>query len=148
MLSLRFSRASLGFALLATLLLTTFTATAKTGAEFTGYYDYSGAVEQGDLVHLTLHVKIFNHGDTDLKGVIVTLHDSAPAMAFLGNFQPVKVWKKQQFIDITQDFSVSKLEFKQWKAAPAQPNLFILFQDPKGQSYQKSVQISRRPLLQ
>ncbi len=148
MQSLRLSRAWLVCALFAALMLATVTATAKNGGEFSGYFDFSGVQEQGDLVQVTLHVKLFNHGDADLKSVIVTLLDSTPAMTLRGNFQPVKVWKRQQFIDISQEFTVTKREFAEWTAAPAQPNLVILFQDSKGQSWQKGAQISHRPLLQ
>jgi len=148
MQSLRLSRAWLVCALLTALMLATVAATAKSGGEFTGYFDFSGVQEQGELVQVTLHLKLFNHGDADLKGVIVTLLDSSPTMTLCGNFQPVKVWKKQQFIEMSQEFTVTKREFVEWTAAPAQPNLVILFQDSKGQSWQKGAQISRRPLLQ
>jgi hypothetical protein len=132
--------------LLTALSLAAVAATAKSGREFSGYFDVSGVQEQGDLVQVTLHLKLFNHS-TDAKGVIVTLVDSSPAMTLRGNFQPVKVWKSQQFIEMSQEFSVSKREFREWMAAPAQPNLVILFQDSKGKSWQKGAQISRRPLV-
>lgn len=145
--SLRLSRAWLACALLTCLLLATVTATANTANQFNGYYDFSGVVEQGDTVQVTLHLRLFNHGNTDIKGVIVALVSQGPAMTFVGNFQPVKVWKKQQFVNMSQEFTISKAEFGLWNAAPAQPNLFILFQDSTGKSWQKSAQISRRPLV-
>ena len=132
--------------LLTALSLATVASAAKSGREFSGYFDVSGVQEQGDLVQVTLHLKLFNHS-TDAKGVIVTLVDSSPAMTLRGNFQPVRVWKSQQFIEMSQEFSVSKREFREWMAAPAQPNLVILFQDSKGKSWQKGAQISRRPLV-
>jgi len=146
MQSLRLSRAWLSCALLAALLLATVAASTRNGNQFSGYFDYSGAQEQGDLVQVTLHLKLFNHGDADLKGVIVTLVDSSPSMLLRGNFKPVKVWKKQQFIEISQEFFISKREFAEWNVPPAQPNLVILFQDSKGQSLQKGALISRHPL--
>jgi hypothetical protein len=147
MQSLRLSRAWLVCALLTSLLLATVTvaANAKSGTTFTGYFDLSGVQRQGDVVHVTLHLKLFNHGDTDLKGTIVTLLDSAPTMTLVGNFQPVKVWKRQQFVEMTQDFTVSKVEFQTWRIAPAQPNLFILFKDSSGNVVQQSARVSRRP---
>ena len=146
MQSLRLSRAWMACVLLTCLLLATITASANT-SQFNGYYDFSGVVEQGDTVQVTLHLRLFNHSNTDLKGVIVALLSQGPAMTFVGNFQPVKVWKSQQFVNMSQEFTVSKAEFAQWNAAPAQPNLFILFQDSTGKSWQKSAQISRRPLV-
>src|SRR5271169_2463270 len=147
MQSQRLSRAGLVCALLTALLLSTVAAMAKNGREFSGYFDVSGVREQGDLVQVTLHLKLFNHSDADVKSVIVTLVDSSPAMTLRGNFQPVKVWKSQQFIEMSQEFSVTKREFREWMQAPAQPNLVLLFQDSSGRSWQKGAQISRRPLL-
>jgi hypothetical protein len=135
-------------ALLIALLFVTVAASSSKGREFSGYFDVSGVHEQGDLVQVTLHVKLFNHGDADAKSVIVTLMDSTPAGALHGNFQPIKVWKSQTFLDISQEFTVSKREFQDWMQPPAQPNLVILFTDGNGKSWQKGAQISRRPLVQ
>jgi hypothetical protein len=144
---LRPSRAWVVCTLLAALSLATVASTANSGREFSGYFDVSGVQEQGELVQVTLHLKLFNHGDADAKSVIVTLVDSSPAMTLRGNFQPVRVWKSQQFIEMSQEFSVTKREFREWMAPPAQPNLVILFQDSRGKSWQKGAQISRRPLV-
>lgn len=133
------------------LLVLSFSATVALAAVnrnyFSGYFDVSGVQEQGDLVQVTLHLRLFNHGDGDAKSVIVTLLDSSPAMTLRGNFQPLKVWKSHQFVDMSQEFTITKREFQEWMAPPAQPNLVILFQDSKGASWQKGAQISRRPLV-
>lgn len=145
MRSLRFSRA---FVLCASLaLLLTVTATGKTGREFAGTYAISDVQEQGDLVQATLHLQLFNYGDQDVKSVIVTLVDSGPTMALRGNFHPIKVWRSRQDIKLSQQFTVTKREFAEWINAPGQPNLVILFQDAKGQSWQRGAQLSRRPSL-
>ena len=144
---LRPSRAWVICTVLAALSLATVAALANShGREFSGYFDVSGVQEQGELVQVTLHLKLFNHSDADVNGVIVTLVDSSPAMTLRGNFAPVKVWKSQKFIEMSQEFSVTKREFSEWMTAPAQPNLVILYQDSKGKSWQKGAQISRRPL--
>jgi hypothetical protein len=143
---LRPSRAWYVSALLTALLFLTVAASSSNGREFSGYFDVSGVQEQGDLVQVTLHLKLFNHGDADARSVIVTLVDPAPGMTLRGNFQPVKVWKSQQFVEMSHEFTVTKREFKEWMQPPAQPNLIILFQDGKGKSWQKGAQISRRPL--
>ena len=142
------SRAWVVCTLLVALSLATSAATTRSGREFSGYFDVSGVQEQGDLVKVTLHLKLFNHSNADAKSVIVTLVDSSPAMTLRGNFHPVKVWKSQQFIELSQEFSVSKREFSEWMAPPAQPNLVILFQDSGGKSWQKGAQISHRPMIQ
>lgn len=142
----RLSRARLVCGLLIVLLLATLAAAVNRN-EFSGYFDFSKAQEQGDLVQVTLHLRLFNHGDTDAKSVIVTLVDSSPAMTLRGNFQPLKVWKSHQFVEMSQEFTITKREFREWMAPPAQPNLVILYQDSKGASWQKGAQISRRPLV-
>ncbi len=146
MRSLRISRARVICTLLTVLLLSTITAAANSGREFSGYFDVSGMQEQGELVQVTLHLKLFNHSD-DAKGVIVALMDSSPAMILRGNFQPIKVWKSQHFIEMSQEFTIPKREYKQWMTPPMQPNLIILYQDAKGQTWRKGAQISRRPLV-
>ena len=145
---LRPSRAWYVCALLTALIFATAASSSSKGREFSGYFDVSGVQEQGDMVQVTLHLKLYNHGDEDAKSVIVTLVDSSPAMTLRGNFAPVKVWKSQQFIEMSQEFSVTKREFQEWMAPPAQPNLIILFQDSKGKSWQRGAQISRRPIVQ
>ena len=147
MRSLRISRAGMICTLCTVLLLSTITSAANRGREFSGYFDVSGVQEQGELVQVTLHLKLFNHSDTDAKGVIVALMDATPAMLLRGNFQPVKVWKSQHFLEMSQEFTISKREYTQWMTPPMQPNLIILYQDAKGQTWQKGAQISRRPLV-
>jgi hypothetical protein len=123
------------------------TAPVNRGREFSGYFDVSGVEEQGELIQVTLHLKLFNHTDASIRSAIVALLDSSAAMTFRGNFQPVKVWRSQQFIEMSQQFTISKREFREWMVPPAQPNLIILFQDGQGRSWQKGAQISRRPLV-
>lgn len=146
MRSLRISRAGVICILYTVLLVSPVTTAAHSGREFSGYFDVSGMQEQGELVQVTLHLKLFNHSD-DAKGVIVALMDSSPAMILRGNFQPINVWKSQHFIEMSQEFTIPKREYKQWMTPPMQPNLIILYQDAKGQTWQKGAQISRRPLV-
>ncbi len=132
--------------LLATLCLA-ITASARTGREFSGYFDVSGVHEQGDFVQVTLHLKLFNHGDTDARSVIVTLMDSSPVLTLRGNFQPVRVWKSQHFLELKQEFNIPKSQFEEWMRPGAQPNLIVLYQDSHGKTLQVGAQISHRPLV-
>jgi len=134
-------------ALLAIVMLGTVMVTANNGRDFSGYFDVSDMQTQGDLVQVTLHLQLFNHGNADVKSVVVTLVDSSPSMTLRGNFAPVKVWKHQQRINLSQEFFVSQREYGEWMAAPGQPNLVIIFQDAKGNTWQRGAQISRRPLV-
>jgi hypothetical protein len=145
MKSVRPTPAWLACILLAALLLVT--VGASIGQPFTGYFDVTGVHEEGDLVHATLHVKLFNHGDQDVKSVIVTLMDAHPTMMLRGNFQPVNVWKSEKFIELSQEFTVTKREYAEWLSVAGQPNLIVLFQDSNGKSWQNSPQVSRRPLV-
>jgi hypothetical protein len=146
MQSLHNSRAWLAGSVLASLLLATVALAASSGRQFSGYFDISGKQDQGELVQVTLHLKLFNHGDSDAKSVIVTLVDPSPAMILRGNFQPLKVWKSQKFVEMSQQFTVTKQEFAEWMAGPGQPNVVILYQDSAGKTWQKGAQLSRRPL--
>lgn len=143
---LRKARAGLVCGVLASLLLASVAAIASNGREFSGYFDVSGKQEQGDLVQVTLHLKLFNHGDFDARSVIVTLVDPSPTMMLRGNFPPLKVWKSQKSVEMSQQFVVTKHEFAEWMAGPGQPNLVILYQDSAGKTWQKGAQLSRRPL--
>jgi hypothetical protein len=145
----RFMRASVVGAALSILLgLSTVVATANNGRDFSGYFDVSDVQKQGELMQVTLHLQLFNHGNEDERSVLVTLLDSSPSMTMRGTFAPVKVWKHQQRINLSQQFSVSQREYAEWMAAPGQPNIVILFQDAKGNTWQRGAQISRRPLVQ
>lgn len=147
---MRFMRPSRAWqtGLVLAVLLLAITAPAKSGREFSGYFDVSGIHDQGDLVQLTLHLKLFNHSDADARGVIVALANSGPSMMLRGSFQPVKVWKSQHFLEMSQEFTVSKQEFREWMTAPAQPNLIIMYEDARGKSWQQGAQMSRRVLVQ
>jgi hypothetical protein len=146
MRSLRISRAGVVTSLFLVLSVVAFAATTSNGRQFSGYFDVSGVQEQGELVQVTLHLKLFNHGDK-VNNVIVTLFDSSPAVLLQGNFQPVKIWKSGQFIEMSQEFSIPKREFKDWMTSPIQPNIVILLQDSSGNTWQRGAQISRRPLV-
>lgn len=142
-----FARASAKAALLTIIVLGTVMVTANNGRDFSGYFDVSNVQQQGDLVQVTLHLQLFNHGNEDVKSVLVTLLDSSPSMILRGSFAPLKVWKHWQRINLSQEFFVSQREYAEWMRGPGQPNLVILFQDAKGNSWQRSAQISRRPLV-
>lgn len=150
MRSLRLTRAGVVCSLLAALLFSTLLlpspAVARGGRDFSGYYDFSGVREHGDMVEVTLHLKLLNTGDTDARNVIVTLTDSVLPMALRGNFEPVRMWKSHQFIDLTQTFTVTKRELSEWMKPPAQPSLVILFQDEHHRTWQQGAQVSPNPL--
>jgi hypothetical protein len=144
----RFMRASVvGAALSIFLGLSTVVATANNSRDFNGFFDVSDVQKQGDLVQVTLHLQLFNTGADDARSVVVTLVDSDPSMTLRGSFAPVKVWKHQQRINLTQQFSVTQREYAEWMNGPGQPNLIILFEDANGNTWHRGAQITRRPLV-
>jgi len=147
MQSKRLSRVWLPAVVLTAFAVLTANAVGSNGREFSGYFDLSHVQQQGDLVQVTLHLKLFNHAEADARSVIVALVDSSPTMTVRGNFQPVKVWKSGHFIEMSQQFSVTQREFNEWMTTPIQPNLLVFFQDATGRTLQRGIQVSRRPLV-
>lgn len=123
------------------------TVTAKDGRDFAGFYGFTDVQEQGDMVHLTLHLRIFNYSDADIKGAAVTLQEGSTGMALRGTFPMVKVWQKNKDVQLSQEFTVPRREYEDWNHPPAQPNVLIIYQDAKGHTWQKGVQMSPRPIL-
>ena len=120
---------------------------SKRGTDFSGCFEVSNIQEQGDVVQVTLHLQLLNHGDQDFKGTVVALMTSGPAVSLNGSYPAVKLWKHDQKIQMEQQFTVNKREFAEWMHAPAQPNILILYKDAQGQSWQRPVQLSRWPSL-
>jgi hypothetical protein len=142
-----FSRAALLSTSLAILLLSTISLTAKDGRDFAGTYGFTNVQEQGEMVHLTLHLRLFNYSDADIKGAVVVLQEGPPGVALRGNFPTVKVWHKNRDVQLVQEFTVPKREYQDWLQPPAQPNVFIIYQDANGQTWQKGAQMRPQPIL-
>jgi hypothetical protein len=142
-----FSRAALLSTSLAILLLGTMTVMAKDGRDFAGTYGFTEVQEQGDMVHLTLHLRLFNYSDTDIKGAVVVLQEGPPGVALRGNFPTVKVWHKNRDVQLVQEFTVPKREYQDWLQPPAQPNVFIIYQDANGRTWQRGAQMRPQPVL-
>jgi hypothetical protein len=146
MKSMRSTPAWMVCILLAALALVTVGASAPPyGRPFTGYFAISDVQHQGDVVQLKLRVKLFNQTSQDINGAIVTLMDPPPTMMLRGNFPQSKLWKRGQFIAMSQEFAISEQAYKEWTSTGA-PSLFVLFQDADGKSWQITPQISRSPL--
>jgi len=141
------SRASVMGVWLAIFLLGTITATAKDGRDFAGVYGFTDVQEQGDMVHLTLHVRLFNNSEADIKGAVIVLMEGSTGVGLRGNFPAVKVWRKNQDVKLSQQFTVPKREYQDWLRPPAQPNVVIIYQDANGQTWEKGAQIRPQPIL-
>jgi hypothetical protein len=141
------SRTSIVSISLAIFLLSAITVMAKDGRDFAGTYGFTEVQEQGDMVHLTLHLRLFNYSDSDIKGAVVVLQEGPPGVALRGNFPTVKVWHKNRDVQLSQEFTVPKREYQDWLQPPAQPNVFIIYQDSNGQTWQRGAQMRPQPIL-
>jgi hypothetical protein len=140
------SRASVMGVCLTIFLLGTITATAKDGRDFAGVYGFTGVQEQGDHVHLTLHLRLFNNSDADIKGAVITLMEGPTGVRLRGNFPTVKVWRKNQDVKLSQQFTIPRREYEDWLRPPAQPNVVIIYQDANGQTWEKGAQMRPQPI--
>jgi hypothetical protein len=116
---------------------------AKNGRDFAGVYNVSNVVEQGDQIVLTLQVRLFNYSDVDLKQAVVTLRVSHPA-PLRSQFQPVKLWRNRTEVKLAQQVVIPRREFELWRRG-TQPSLFVVYNDAKGQRWERFAQLSQRP---
>jgi hypothetical protein len=142
-----FSRASCIGVALVLILLSTITLAARDGRDFAGSYGFTEVKEQGDMVQLTLHLRLFNNSDADIKGAVVVLKEDWAGVGLHGSFPTVKVWHKNRDVQMSQQFTISRREYEDWLRPPAQPNVMIIYQDPQGQTWQKPAQLAPRPAL-
>jgi len=138
-------RTSLMGAALSILLLGT--VTAKDGRDFAGSYGVTNVQEQGDVVHLMLHVRLYNNSDADIKGAVVILREGPTGVSLRGSFPTVKVWQKSHGVQLSQEFTVPKREYEDWMQPPAQPNVVVIFQDASGHTWQRTAQLAPEPTL-
>ncbi len=123
------------------LLLSAISASAGNGRDFAGVYGFTDVHEQGDMVHLTLHLQLANNSDADIKGAAITLMEGFPGVNFRGSFATVKVWRKNQDVKVSQQFTIPKREYKDWVQPPAQPNVVVIYQDASGRTWEKGAQM-------
>ena len=140
-------RAAFKCAPLAILFLGAIVVTAKDGRDFAGTYGVTDVQELGDMVHLTLHLRLFNNSDADLKGTVVILREGPTGMALRGSFPTVKTWQKSHEVRLSQEFTVPKREYEDWLRPPAQPNVVVIYQDAQKQTWQRTAQLAPEPIL-
>jgi hypothetical protein len=142
---LRFLRTSLTGAALVVLPLALSTLSfAKDGRDFAGSYRITHATELNDQMVLTFEARLQNNSGADLKQAVVTIRPSRPAPAPLAQFQPVKTWRNHADVTLTQQLTVSKLEYDRWLKG-SQPALMVIYHDAAGQRWERFAQVSRRP---
>jgi hypothetical protein len=141
MRSMRFSRVCVS-ALLAALLLTTVTAFAKDGRDFAGSFNLSNAVEQGDLMRVTMHLQFQNLSKADVKDAVVMFRQHT-GFDMVGESKPIKLLRNRGVAKVSQRFTVSRTEYQYWLQG-TQPTVFVVYRDPKGKKVQQFVQLAFR----
>ncbi len=120
-------------------------AAANGGRDFMAYYNIQNVSESGTNVHLTLQLKIFNYSGSDIHQGAVALYNSEPTAAPLGGFNALKLFRAHHDVDLAQQFTISKREFDRWQHG-ANPALFFLYKNAKGQVLKSHIDLVRRPL--
>ena len=59
-------------------------------------------------------------------------------------FQPVKLWRNRTEVKLAQQVVIPRREFELWRKG-TQPTLFIVYNDAKGQRWERFAQLSKRP---
>jgi hypothetical protein len=140
MRSMRFSRGCIA-ALFATLLLTTFTAFAKDGRDFAGFYNLGHAKIQGDQVRLTLNLQVHNNGDVDVHRAVVTLRERA-GLDLAGSTKPIALLRLHDHVNLSQQFTISRREYQTWREGTP-PTLSIIYR-ANGKTWERQIQLARR----
>lgn len=123
-----------------------FTAAAKDGRDFAGFYSLTDVSEQGDQIQVTLDIQLFNYSGADLKQTNVSVYPSRNPMEPLHSFSPVSIWRSRGYVVLKQTLLVSREQFEEW-ASGTQPNLAIVYTDASGEARERSAQLSRRPQI-
>ncbi len=137
------NRVALG---LAVILLTTLSALAKDGRDFSGYYSLTDVTEQSNAVKLTLTVQVFNYSDADIKEASLLLRETGPGMAVEGAFPALKVFHDHTDVRLSQQFTVPREEYRRWQNGMV-PRLVVHYMGANGIEQNRSIQLSRRPML-
>ena len=138
---LGFSRACVTRVCLGIFLMAGIAVQAKDGRDFAGVYGFTDVQEHGDTVHLTLHLRLINNSEADVKAPVITLMEGPAGVGLRGSFPSVKVWRKSQDLKVTQQFTIPKREYEEWLRPPAQPNVVVIYQDAAGRMWEKGAQM-------
>jgi hypothetical protein len=141
-----FSRTGI-LALFALPVLLTAPAGAKDGRDFAGHYSLTNVTEKGSQVELTLVLQVFNYSGADLKQAVVTVRLPAPGPGVLGSFAPIKLWRNESGVVVSQQLTITREEYLRWSTR-TQPAVFIGYSDAEGHAYHRWAQLSRVPIIQ
>ncbi len=118
------------------------TAAAKQGRDFAGTYQLSNISEAGNLVHVTITLKVFNYSGADIRNSGVALFSSDANHEAIGAFAMVKLFQNSRSATLVQAFTVPKTEFQRWQLG-AHPNFGFVSQAPNGAIQTLNVDVMR-----
>ncbi len=113
-------------------------APAKDGRDFAGFYEVVDAMDLGEEVHVTLRFRIFNYGDADVHGAIITLEDSVLPTSY-GSFDFISIGKQQSVL-LEKDFFIPQREYDRWQSG-ATPRLSVQYTDAAANTVYRSVEL-------
>jgi hypothetical protein len=116
---------------------------AKDGHDFSGIYSVTQVTEQQDEMVVSLSLQLFNHSDSDIQKAVVVLRPTLPSPDAIGNFRTVKLWRNRGEVRLTQEFTISRLEYDRWQQN-GQPQLFVSYRDASGNQWERFVQVAPR----
>jgi len=117
---------------------------AQDGREFAGYFSVGDVTHDGDFVHLTLNLQVFNYSSADIRQAVIKVHESGPGLAVHGSFRPIKLLSNKRDIKLRQQLTVPRHEYERWEMG-IKPSLFMVYQDAAGHHWERSIELARRP---
>ena len=118
-------------------------AAAGDARQFVGHYQISDVTEQGNTVHLTMRLQVFNYSGQDIRQGAVALYTSdLRSETAIGGFNIIKLLPNTRSVDITQQFTVPAREYKRWQQQGIKPALFFLNKDASGKTLKRRVTVA------
>jgi hypothetical protein len=88
---------------------------AEVGRSFNATYRLSNIVEDGDVVHVTMTLKLMNPGSAEVNGGIVALLNSQPHHALIDSFSAIKTLPPQGQVTVSHTFALPAEEYGKWQ---------------------------------
>ena len=131
-------RTSLLGVLACLVLLVGILAPAKDGRDFAGFYDVADTLDLGEEVRVTLRFRIFNFGDADVQGAIITLEDHVQLTSY-GSFDFISI-EQGNSVRLEKDFFIPQWEYDLWQEG-ATPRLSVQYTDAAANTVYRSVEL-------
>jgi hypothetical protein len=121
-------------------------AQAKDGRDFAGFYSLTDAIHEGDQVHVTLTLQLFNYSGADLTQAAVVIRHAPPETAAFGTYSPIELWRNGTDVKFTMHLAIPQEEYERW-GGRRQPAVYVVNRNDQGREWQRTAQVSRRPAI-